>query len=258
MKSLTNKINDMFLSITEYFSHMISHMKPEFHIWNEKFHIWNWNFTCEIKISHMNYRISYMKPNNSYVKNYMWNRITYEFLDSYMKFLYVKTNHIWNLYVKTYHIWNPQFIYEILYVKTYHIWNPQFIYEILYVKTITYEIYMWKQITYEILYVKTNHIWNPRFIYEILYVKINHILNLRFIYEYQYVKTNRIWNPKFIHVYVLYHRNTQFILDWISHTCITYEFSHREYSNLPACYYWIFNTTLTPKKVKNQIVYNYI
>ena len=196
-------------------------MKPEFHIWNEKFHIWNWNFTCEIKISHMNYRISYMKPNNSYVKIYMWNRITYEFLDSYMKVLYVKTNHIWNLYVKTYHIWNPQFIYEILYVKT-------------------------------------NHIWNPRFIYEILYVKINHILNLRYIYEYQYVKTNRIWNPKFIHVYVLYHRNTQLILDWISHTCITYEFSHREYSTLPACYYWIFNTTLTPKKVKNQIVYNYI
>ena len=63
----------------------------------------------------------------------MWNRITYEFLDSYMKFLYVKTNHIWNLYVKTYHIWNRQFIYEILYVKTNHIWN---------------------------LYVKTNHIWN--------------------------------------------------------------------------------------------------
>ena len=113
-------------------------------IWNEKFHIWNWNFTCEIKISRMNYRISYMKPNNSYVKTYMWNRITYEFLDSYMKFLYVKTNHIWNLYVKTYHIWNPQFIYEILYVKTNHIWN---------------------------LYVKTNHIWNWNSI-----CKINHIL----------------------------------------------------------------------------------
>ena len=121
-----------FFSLTKN-SHMTSHMKPEFYIWNEKFHIWNWNFTCEIKISHMNYRISYMKPNNSYVKNYMWNRITYEFLDSYMKFLYVKTNHIWNLYVKTYHIWNPQFIYEILYVKTNHIWN---------------------------LCVKTNHIWN--------------------------------------------------------------------------------------------------
>ena len=42
------------------------------------------------------------------------------------------------------------------------------------------------------------------------------------------------------------------------HTCITYEFSHREYSNLPACRYWILNTTSTPKKVKNQIVYNYI
>ena len=205
-------------------SHMISHMKPEFHIWNEKFHIWNWNFTCELKISHMNYRISYMKPNNSYVKNYMWNRITYEFLDSYMKFLYVKTNHIWNLYVKTYHIWNPQFIYEILYVKQ-----------------ITYEIYMWKQITYETL---------DRFIYEILYVKINHISNLRFIYEYQYVKTNRIWNPKFIQVYVLYRRNTQFILDWISHTCITYKFSHREYSNLPACYYWIFKHDFDSEKSK--------
>ena len=124
-------------------SHMISHMKPEFHIWN-------WNFTCEIKISHMNYRISYMKPNNSYVKNYMWNRITYEFLDSYMKFLYVKTNHIWNLYVKTYHIWNPQFIYEILYVKTNHIWN--FICE----NKSHMKFYMWRQITYETLdsYVK--------------------------------------------------------------------------------------------------------
>ena len=160
--------------------------------------------------------------------SYMWKQITYEI-------------YMWKQITYEIYMWK-QITYETLdsYMKFY-MW-----------KQITYEIYMWKQITYEILYVKTNHIWNLRFIYEILYVKINHILNPRFIYEYQYVKTNRIWNPKFIHVYVLYHRNTQFILDWISHTCITYEFSHREYSNLPACYYWIFNTTLTPKKVKNQ------
>ena len=137
-------------------SHMISHMKPEFHIWNEKFHIWNWNFICEIKISHMNYRISYMKPNNSYVKNYMWNRITYEFLDSYMKFLYVKT----------YHIWNPQFIYEILYVKTNHIWN-------LYVKT----NHIWNSICENKSHMKPSiHIWNS------ICKNKSHIINLRFIY----------------------------------------------------------------------------
>ena len=179
----------MFVVALTKNSHMISHMKPEFHIWNEKFHIWNWIFTCEIKISHMNYRISYMTPNNSYVKTYMWNRITYEFLDSYMKFLYVKTNHIWNLYVKTYHIWNPQFIYEILYVKTNHIWN---------------------------LYVKTNHIWNWNSICK----NKSHIKSPIHVWSNINTWTNRIWNPKFIHVYVLYHRNTQFILDWIS--LITY------------------------------------
>ena len=180
--------------------------------------------------------------------------------------IWITEFHIWNL---TIHMWKILCETESHMNFLIHIWNSymwkQITYEIYMWKHITYEIlnsymkfYMWKQITYEILYVKTNHIWNPRFTYEILYVKINHILNLRFIYEYQYVKTNRIWNPKFIHVYVLYHRNAQFILDWISHACITYEFSHREYSNLSACYYLIFNTTLTPKKVKNQIVSNYI
>ena len=148
----------------------------------------------------MNYRISYMKPNNSYVKNYMWNRITYEFLDSYMKFLYVKTNHIWNLYVKTYHIWNPQFIYEILYVKTNHIWN-------LYVKTNR----IWNSICENKSHMKPSiHIWNSTC------KNKSHIINLRFIYEYQYVKTNRIWNPKFIHVYVLYHRSKYPIFTWLN------------------------------------------
>ena len=145
-----------YSSLTEN-SHILSHVKPEFHIWKDEFHIWNSNFTCEIKISYVNQVISHMKFSNSYVKGHMWNLITCEFFVSYM-----------NLFV-----WN-QITYEIICVKTNHILSSYFIYEILCVK----------KNAYYILWVKFSHIFNSQSINETATsVKIYHIPIPQSIYK---------------------------------------------------------------------------
>ena len=103
----------------EIISHLITceicHMKAGFHFDLRvkchmqmdftRVHMWNWKFTCEIEISHLNYGISCVKSNNSYVK-FICKIQSHMNFPIHMNFPCVKTNHIWNLYVKRYHIWN--------------------------------------------------------------------------------------------------------------------------------------------------------